>query len=75
MVFGKVFSFVFGSIAGAYGMHQYIYSQAMNAQFPDWHKVGLDTRYAVNKTAMAIQRAMNDEGTQEVIRKAKAKGS
>jgi hypothetical protein len=75
MVFGKVFSFVFGSIAGAYGMHQYIYSQAMHAQFPDWNKVGLDTRYALNRTAVALQRAINDEDTQEVIKKAKVKGS
>lgn len=75
MVFGRFFSFAFGGIAGAYGMHQYIVSQANKGNFPDWTKISSDAQYALNKTTVAIQRAINDEETQKVIEKAKEKGS
>ena len=74
MVFGKLFSFIFGGIAGAYGMHQYIYSEATKGKFPDWNKISTDAQYGLNRMTVAIQRAINDEETQKALKKAKKKG-
>ena len=74
MVFGKLLSFVFGGVAGAYGMHQYIYSEATKGRFPDWNKIATDAQYALNRTTVAFQRAINDEETQKTLQKAKEKG-
>lgn len=75
MVFGRFITFAFGGITGAYGMHQYIISQANQGKFPDWTKISKDAQFALNKTTVAIQRAINDEETQKAIEKAKEKGS
>lgn len=67
MVFGRFISFAFGGIAGAYGMHQYIATQASKGKFPDWSKISSDAQFAINKTTVAIQKAINDEETQKVL--------
>ena len=75
MVFGRFLSFAVGGVMGAYGMHQYILSQAQKGKFPDWSKISKDAKFAINKTTETIQRAINDEETQKTIQKAKEKGA
>lgn len=74
-MFGRLFSLVLGGAVGAYGMHQYIESQAKNGNFPNWEKISKDAQYAVTQTTSAINRAINDEDTQKTLQKAKEKGS
>ena len=74
-MFGRLFSLVFGGAVGAYGMHQYIESQARNGKFPDWEKISTDAQFAISQTTTAINRAIADEDTQKTIQKAKEKGT
>lgn len=67
MVFGRFFSFLFGGIAGAYGMHQYIHSEATKGKFPDWSKISNDAQFALCGMTSAIQRAFNHKDTQEAL--------
>jgi hypothetical protein len=73
-MFGRLFTLVLGGAAGAYGMNQYIETQARKGVFPDWNKFSSDVCLAFNETKTGIMTFLNDEETKKFIDTTKEKG-
>ena len=73
-MFGKLFTLVLGGAAGAYGMNQYIETQAKKGVFPDWNRFTSDVQMVFDETRTGITELFNDKETQRFIQKTKEKG-